>query len=139
MDPGTYVFPGTLDFSGNGSLTGNGVTLYIPVGGSLGGSGNGNTTLNLTAPTSGAYNGILIYQAAANSNTVELNGTPIANLTGVIYAPTAEFEFSGNTNVNLTTDLIVGSLYDKGNATITLTDYSQTVANPPLTSVALVE
>ncbi len=68
-----------------------------------------------------------------------MNGTPIANLTGIIYAPSAELDLSGNTNVTLVTDLIVGSLFDKGNATINLIDFSQTVPNPPLTSVALVE
>ena len=41
--------------------------------------------------------------------------------------------------MNLTTDLIVGSLYDKGNATINITDYSQTIGTPLLTAVALVE
>lgn len=140
MNPGTYVFPGTLDFSGNGSLTGTGVTLYFPApNGTLGGNGNGNTSLNLTAPTSGTYNGILIYQDPADTNTGEFNGTPITNLTGIIYMPNAELEISGNSTVNLDTDLIVGSLYDKGNATINMTDYSQTVTNSPLKSVALVE
>ncbi len=139
MNPGVYEFPGTLDFTGHGSLTGTGVTLYIPPGGSLGGSGNGNTTLDLTAPTSGTYTGILIYQDRANTNTISLNGTPVAKLTGIIYALSAELDLSGNTTVNLVTDLIVGSLYDKGNATINLTDFSQTVGNSPLTSVALVE
>ena len=138
MNPGTYVFTGTLDFTGKGSITGTGVTLYIPAGGSLGGNGNGNTTLDLTAPTTGTYAGILIYQAAGNTNTVEMNGTPIANLTGIIYAPSAELDLSGNTDVTLDTDLIVGSLYDKGNATINLTDFNAS-GNSPLTSVALVE
>ena len=140
MSAGTYVFPGTLDFTGNGSLTGTGVTLYFPgPNGTLGGPGNGNTTLNLTAPTSGTYNGILIYQDPSDTNTGEFNGTPITNLTGIIYMPNAELEISGNTTVNLDTDLIIGSLYDKGNATINMTDYSQTVTNSPLKSVALVE
>jgi Flp pilus assembly protein TadG len=140
MSAGTYVFPGPLDFSGNGSLTGTGVTLYFPgPNGTLGGPGNGNTTLNLTAPTSGTYNGILIYQDPSDTNTGEFNGTPITNLTGIIYMPNAELEISGNTTVNLDTDLIIGSLYDKGNATINMTDYSQTVTNSPLKSVALVE
>jgi hypothetical protein len=140
MNPGVYVFPGTLDFTGGGSLTGTGVTLYFPApNGTLGGPGNGNTTLNLTAPTSGTYNGILIYQDPADTNTGEFNGTPITNLTGIIYMPDAQLEISGNSTVNLVTDLIVGSFYDKGNGTVNITDYDKTVSNPPLTSVALVE
>jgi Flp pilus assembly protein TadG len=151
MNPGTYVFTGTLDFSGGGTLNGNGVTLYIAPGGTLGGNGNGNTTLNLTAPqlvatkTSPAtcsspcpYNGVLIYQDSTNSNTIKLNGTPVANFTGIVYAPTAQFELSGNTTMTLTTDFVVGQLYDKGNASITLYDYSRVIGGP-LKSVALVE
>ncbi len=139
MNPGVYVFTGNLDLGGNGSLTGTGVTLYIPAGGSLGGGGNGNTTLNLTAPTSGPYNGILIYQDASNTNTISFNGTPVVNMTGIVYAPSAELDLSGNTSMTLTSDLIVGSLYDKGNASITITDYTHYVSNSPLNHVALVE
>jgi hypothetical protein len=141
MNPGVYVVTGNLDLGGKGSLTGTGITIYIAPGGSLGGGGNGNTTLNLTAPENAPtnpYNGILIYQDAANTNTISLNGTPIANLTGIIYAPSAELDLSGNTNMNLTTDLIVGSLYDKGNASINLTDFTKTFGGP-LTTIALVE
>lgn len=138
MNPGVYVFTGTLGLQGNGSLTGTGVTIYLPSGATLGGGGNGNTTLNLTAPTSGPYAGILIYEDASNTNTISLNGTPVANLTGIIYAPSAELDLSGNTDMTLTTDLIVGSLYDKGNATITLNDYTKTYGGP-LTTIALVE
>ena len=140
MNPGTYVFTGNLGLGGHGTLTGTGVTLYFPggtPGGSLGGGGNGNTTLNLTAPTSGPYSGILIYEDPNNTNTISLNGTPVANLTGIIYAPSAELDLSGNTTMNLTTDLIVES-YDKGNATINITDYTKTFGGP-LTTIALAE
>ncbi len=140
MSAGTYVFTGDLDFTGNGSLTGTGVTLYFAgPNGQLGGPGNGNTTLNLTAPTSGPYNGILIYQDRTDSNLAEFNGTPIANLTGIIYMPDAELEFSGNTTSNFVTDLIVNQLYEQGNATINITNYNTTVNNSLLTTVALVE
>jgi hypothetical protein len=140
MSAGTYVFTDTLDFSGNGSLTGTGVTLYFAApNGTLGGNGNGNTTISLTAPTSGTYNGILIYQDRADSNQAEFNGTPITTFTGIVYIPDAQLEISGNTTVNLTSNLIVNSFYDKGNATINITDYSQTIGTPLLASVALVE
>jgi hypothetical protein len=156
MNPGTYVFTGNLDLGGHGTINGTGVTIYLPPenlttipvsnqsasGGSLGGGGNGNTTLNLTAPlptdTTALYPGILIYEDASNTNTVSFNGTPILNMTGIIYAPSAELDLSGNTNMTLEADLIVGSLYDKGNASITLTDPTKTLGGL-LTTVALVE
>jgi hypothetical protein len=138
MDPGIYVFTGTLDFSGAGTLNGTGVTIYIPPGGTLGGGGNGNTTLNLTAPTSGTYSGIVMYQNATNTNTISFNGTPVVGLTGIVYAPGAELDLSGHTTMNLTTDLIVGKLFDKGDASINITDYTKAFGGP-LTTIALVE
>ena len=105
----------------------------------MGGPGNGNTTLNLTAPTSGAYNGILMYQDRTDANLAEFNGTPITNLTGIIYMPDNPLEFSGNTTSNLITDLIVNQLIEQGNATVNITNYNTTVNNSPLTTVALVE
>jgi hypothetical protein len=146
MSGGTYVFTGDLDFTGGGVLNGTGVTLYFAgPNGQLGGNGSGTTTINLTAPTTGNYPGILIYQDPNDTNTGEFNGTPIETFTGIVYMPSATFELSGNTSfggnntTTLTTDLIVGSFYDKGNASITITDYSQTIGTPLLTAVALVE
>jgi Putative Flp pilus-assembly TadE/G-like len=141
MSAGIYVFTGDLDFTGNGSLTSNGgVTLYFAgPNGQLGGPGNGNTSLNLTATTGGPYNDILIYQDRTDANLGEFNGTPIVNLTGIIYMPDAPLEFSGNTVSNLITDLIVNQLIEQGNATVNITNFNTTVNNSPLTTVALVE
>jgi Flp pilus assembly protein TadG len=141
MNAGIYVFTGDLDFTGNGSLTSNGgVTLYFAgPNGQLGGPGNGKTTLNLTATTGGPYNDILIYQDRTDANLGEFNGTPITNLTGIIYMPGAPLEFSGNTVSNLTTVLIVNQLIEQGNATVNITNFNTTVNNSPLTTVALVE
>jgi hypothetical protein len=143
MNAGIYVFTGDLDFTGNGSLTSlpGGVTLYFAgPNGQLGGPGNGNTTLDLTATsTGGPYNHILIYQDRTDANLAEFNGTPITNLTGIIYIPDAPLEFSGNTVSNLTTDLIVNQLIEQGNATVNITNFNTTVNDSPLTTVALVE
>ena len=141
MSAGIYVFTGNLDFTGNGSLTSNGgVTLYFAgPNGQLGGPGNGKTSINLTATSGGPYNDILIYQDRTDANQAEFNGTPIVNLTGIIYMPDAPLEFSGNTTSNLTTDLIVNQLIEQGNATVNITNYNTTVSNSPLTTVALVE
>jgi Flp pilus assembly protein TadG len=143
LTAGVYVIPGTLDFSGGGSITGTGVTFYIPPGGTFGNNGAGNTTLDLTAPTSGPYDGVVIYQDAANTNQIYLNGTPVVGLTGVIYAPSAQLDLGGNTKAGVTqtfiTDFVVGSLYDFGNATLNIENYTTIVPGSPLTTIALVE
>jgi putative Flp pilus-assembly TadE/G-like protein len=144
MTAGVYVIPGTLDFSGKGSIDGTaGVTFYIPPGGTFGNNGAGNTTLTLTAPTSGPYNGVVIYQNAANTNDIYLNGTPVVGLTGVIYAPSAQLDLGGNTKVGVKqtyiTDFVVGKLYDFGNAELDIQNYTSIVPGSPLTTIALVE
>lgn len=140
LDPGVYVLTGTLDLGGGGTLNGTGVTFYLAgPNGTWGKPGSGNTTLNLTAPTSGPYNGILLYEDPSDTNTITLIGNPVANWTGIIYAPNAELDLGGTTNMTLVTDLIVGKLYDFGSATITINDYTRTVSNSPLNTIALVE
>lgn len=62
LSPGTYyVHGGDLNINGNSTVTGNGVTIILTGTGSGVGSidVNGTAALNLTAPSSGTYQGIL--------------------------------------------------------------------------------
>jgi hypothetical protein len=145
MDPGTYVFTGTLSLKGTGSLTSlpGGVTLYFPPGGSMDSGGSGNTTLTLSAPQgdpTNPYNNLLIYEDPLNTTPLNLIGTPIAKLSGIIYLPSAMLELGGNTGLtqDLQVDLIVNKLYDFGNADVTISDYSATNSTV-LDTIALVE
>jgi len=141
MNAGTYVFTGNVTLSGNVTSAAAGTTLDINSG-SL--SINTGTVLNLIAPTSGTYNGIVLMQPATNTNEILIQkGDSSGSIYGIIYAPGAElfFQDSGGDKsggVSLTTDLIVDTLYDK-TATITITSYSQSVTTSPLSRVALVE
>jgi len=89
MNPGLYVVTGTWK-GPNGSssaatLTGTGVTMYVTSSGLL--NFNNVNTGPLTAPTSGNYNGMLIYQVPGNTG-VNFNQS-INDLTGVLYMPSA--------------------------------------------------
>jgi hypothetical protein len=140
LSPATYVFENGVTLSG--AVTGLGVTLDL-YGGDLGITSG--TTLDLVAPTSGTYNGIVLMdlQAAGTQLTFQ-KGNATGTFTGIIYAPHAELylQDSGGDKsggVVLTTDLVVGTLYDK-TATLTITDYSaQNPTTTPLRAASLVE
>jgi Ca2+-binding RTX toxin-like protein len=77
----------------------NAGSAYPSAGGSFGGiSFSGNTTVNLLAPTSGTYAGVLIFQARDNSRALGLSGNA-SNSGGVLYAATAQLVLGGNANL----------------------------------------
>jgi hypothetical protein len=141
MNPGTYIFTSSLALQGNGTLTGSaaGVTIYLAApGGNMNMGGSGTSNLSLTAPTTGPFANVAIYQEPADTNTVSLTGTPISLLKGIVYLPSAELDLGGNTSQTLNSDLIVNKLSVSGSATLTLSDLSATT-NTPLHTIALVE
>ena len=111
LNPGVYLIAGGgFTVSGNASLTGNGVTIYnagsnYPNSGgyfkSIALSGNGD--VSLSAPTSGTYTGVLIFQAHDNSKSITLSGNAVLGLDnsygGIIYAPAAPLTVSGNVSL----------------------------------------
>src|SRR5262249_18998011 len=80
FNPGVYVLNNASMKVTGGNITGTGVT-FIFTGSSANNIGgidfSGNGTMNLTAPTSGAYAGVAFYQSAAagTSNVNKINGT----------------------------------------------------------------
>ena len=144
---GTYIFTGTGTVTLSGTVTsgGGGATLDL--------NGNGtslaeasNSTVNLTAPGSGTFQGIAIMAPTTNTKgTIEFDiGDATGTIQGIVYAPDATLSLQDNGAKNkgglvLITDLIVGSI-QSGPSPITIQSYSQT--NPgitPLTRIALVE
>lgn len=137
LNPGTYVFNGNVAFSG--TVTGTGVTFYL-----LAGLNASNGTMNLVAPITGPYTGILIYAARSDTSPIVFDkGSASGLLKGIIYAPSAPMELhdSGgdkNGGLQLVVDLIVNTLYDQ-TATLSITSYTQSGNPSPLTSIKLVE
>jgi Flp pilus assembly protein TadG len=149
---GTYVFTGSLGLQGHGSLTGPtvspddttgtaGVTIYLAApGGNMNMGGSGNSSMSLAAG-SAAYPNVVIYEEPADTNAVNLEGTPITALAGIIYLPSALLEIGGNGNFSqaINADIVVNTFYEFGSATVTLTKFPSKVLGFQLDTIALVE
>ena len=125
LNPGVYVIAGGgFNVSGNARVSGSGVMIYnagskFPsTGGSFGPislSGNGN--IQLSAPTTGPYADILIFQSRDNTQPITLSGNGSLAMNGTIYAPVALLTMSGNGKE--TQPLVVNQLNMSGNASST--------------------
>ena len=135
---GTSAGKGSVVYLASGGLGGNNVTYGMDPstsGGimiynastsssdtlSLG--GNGNSQFNLTAPTSGTYAGISIFQNRSNAGTISMKGNGSSTIQGTVYAPNATLSLSGNGSATVGSQLIVQdlSMNGNGNATVSYT------------------
>jgi hypothetical protein len=125
LNPGVYILAGGgLTVSGNASIKGTGVTFYN-TGNSSGTYGSitlsGDGTYALSAPTTGTYAGILIFQDRNNSHALTLSGNSTLGSNGAIYAPTAALTLSdnaeGSSSQQPTLSFVVDTMTLSGNST----------------------
>ncbi len=137
---------GGFSVSGNATITGAGVTIFNAGSGynaSTGVDGGtfGALTLSgnasVSAPTSGPYAGVLVFQARDNSKALTLSGNASQGVTGTIYAKMAQLAESGNAQVGSTSNpvsIVVDTLTLSGNAVanaLSLSSPAGTVAYSP--------
>jgi Flp pilus assembly protein TadG len=139
FNPGIYVIEGgqgntALNITG-GTVTGSGVMFYNTSAnynpatgidgstkssdfGTINISGNGVRLSNLSNPSS-PFNGMLIFQDRANSNTISLQGgSGGAVVTGTTYAPDASLQISGQGSWN--SQFIVNQMSITGQGTVAI-------------------
>ena len=135
MQPGTYYIQGgNFNVAGGVNLTGSGVTIYID-NTNVSGTSNpgtiifgGGSTNTLSAPTSGAYQGMLYFQNRSSATGPGLGNGATMNLTGAVYAPGASLTLTGGTLTNqLSNQLIVKDFLINGGAKINVPYNSATV------------
>ncbi|MCH8920935.1 MAG: hypothetical protein IIA23_09590, partial [Chloroflexi bacterium] len=129
---GLYFLQGKgLIFTGNGVVTGDGVTLYIDEGEvTLTGTGDAQ----LTAPTSGPYEGVVIFQNRSLTTTVNMSGDAISDGWGAVYAAGAQIHLVGNTGSTLHQFISDTFLMD-GNSSITIDYFSGFLVAVPVMSL----
>jgi Flp pilus assembly protein TadG len=142
--PGIYVLRnGGLNTAGNTTATGTGVSFYLTGVGTAMQLQNdyidlsAQTTLTITAPTTGPMAGIAIYQdhtAATGTLTNTLSGNSTVNLTGVLYFGNQNVVVSGSSENQTAgyTSLIAYTIYYSGYSTLYLnSNYASTTVPVP--------
>jgi hypothetical protein len=103
LAPGVYYMEGGgFSVSGQGNVSGTGVTIINAPGSpsdTISVSGQGS--LNLTAPSSGPYQGITIFQDPSSGNPIQFTSKGPVTLTGAVYAPKALVSITGNAEVTI--------------------------------------
>jgi hypothetical protein len=111
MQPGVYIMQGggfTVD--GGATVVGLGVMIYNTTSTTYAPGAISITALAkvvLAAPTSGAYQGINIFQDRSLAQPISLTGFGLAAITGVIYAPQAPVNLTGSATVGV--DILGGA------------------------------
>ena len=127
LSPGIYYLDGaSLNVAGNATITGTGVTLVFTGSGSSWGTASigSNAIVNLTAPSSGPTQGIVIYgdRKMPAGTAFNLTGGGTQNFAGAIYLPKANLSFSGGNGTTTSCTKVVAD-------TITFTGSSNLQVN----------
>jgi hypothetical protein len=124
-----------LDFASGTTVNGTGVTFYFVNGASF--TVENGATLNVSAPTSPPYSGLLFYQDPTDSAADSFVGGSSGSLNGIFYLPAANLTFANGNASTFSTDLVVGSLTMTGNAKIK--PYAPLAGASPLSSPRLIQ
>jgi Flp pilus assembly protein TadG len=151
FNPGLYIFTGSstgISFIASGSLTvnGTGVTFYNnSTSGSMSFTGSGSTNFNLTAPTTGTYAGILMFQNQNNTaaGTVTASGSTTEIFQGATYFPNAPLNYtaSGSSGAAAYSIIVAQTLKITGSGTSAINDTYTSLPGglSPIQTAVLVE
>ncbi|MEE8272901.1 MAG: hypothetical protein V3R98_14410 [Alphaproteobacteria bacterium] len=144
FQPGTYILGGGLKFNANSVVSGTDVTFYLK--NTSGQSDNviiaGGADVDLRAPTTGNYAGILFFQdpnatAGVNHN---FTGGSTQTLDGILYFPTHDLSFSGGSITdNSPTMIIADTIHFTGGSQFGAYDLSTVETNPLLASATIID
>jgi hypothetical protein len=106
LSSGTFVFCNGWTPHGQTNVTGTGVTIYVLGGGNI----NGNSTIGISAPTTGQYAGIAVW--FGDNSGVTWDGTNSSAFSGAIYAPKATLTFGGTNATGATCTRLIAAAID---------------------------
>lgn len=114
LTSGAYYLNGGLTVTGNGKLYGTNVFIYNAAGDLV---FDGNAIVQLTPPSTGTYNGVLLFNNRTAASAFTMNGNAQLSLAGAVYAPNATFTIDGNGINNAVGSLLIAKkLTMTGNA-----------------------
>jgi hypothetical protein len=115
LQPGVYCLGG--DFIVNGPISGSGVVFVLDGKLRLG----GDATINLSAPKSGDFAGLLIYAPIENKNRMIISSDRDSSLHGTILMPGAEININGgNTQIGYHSQIIGYRIISNGQSAIAI-------------------
>lgn len=122
--PGTYyINGGDVNIGAQAVVVGAGVTIVMTGPGGEAGDLkiNAGAQLELAAPSSGDYSGVLFYRdRRAEHSEVKVSGSADLFLSGALYFPTSDIEFVGHSGMDVRCLQLVGQrLKFRGSANIT--------------------
>jgi Flp pilus assembly protein TadG len=135
LGAGSYAVLGNLSLTGSGALTGVGVTFYTDGSSTVTGSGS----MDLEAPTSGTYDGVMFFQDRSDTHTMSLTGSGGATFKGIVYAAAAPVTVTGSGSWNIDADFIADSINLTGSGSVSDTSYQSINPGSVLSRMALVE
>ncbi|KIL99715.1 hypothetical protein CCC_03887 [Paramagnetospirillum magnetotacticum MS-1] len=120
LNPGVYVISGgTFKITAQATVFGTGVTFVLINNAKL--DVTGGSAITITAPTAGIWAGVAFFSDRKNELQVnKLNGNSVTNITGAIYMPSQELDFSGGngTDASGCTRLIADFVKFIGNSSL---------------------
>ncbi|MCO5163849.1 MAG: pilus assembly protein TadG-related protein [Mesorhizobium sp.] len=102
--PGLHIIKGPMNINSGSTVIADGVTFYFPDTDSKI-QANGSLKMSATAPTTGTYSGVLMFEKTSNaSNNANkrqyvFNGSTGEYLEGLIYLPNRDVTYNSTTNV----------------------------------------
>lgn len=129
---GMYVLNGGIQVdtaAGNPAITGTDITLYFESGSFTGFSGN---NVDLVAPTSGLYTGILIDAPQSNTATLTMDSGSQSTWQGAIYLPGGSIDENAGGNLAAYTIVVANNVtIDHGSKFTIGSDYSSLAGGSP--------
>jgi len=96
--PGTYYLGGNLSVTkANITINGTGGVTLILTGNSVIDASSNNSIMNLSAPSSGTFEGVVVWEPTSTGTNNFGGNSFIANLKGIIYTPNGIVNYAGNT------------------------------------------
>lgn len=109
LQPGVYCVDGNFRMNAHDTLSGSDVVIVVQTGDVR---WNGGATINLDAPNSGPFAGLLIFMPESNSNEIHINGNSTSTFTGSFLAPSAAITVNGTGGASGLNSQLIGYTVD---------------------------
>jgi hypothetical protein len=120
---GIYYIRNGFKYNASGGLTATGVMIYNDASGQSDGvsiTGGGVVTMTPINDATSPYNGILLFQNRTANVTMQITGNGSYNITGTLYAASAQVKIAGNGDSSIGSQYISRTLDIGGNGNLNI-------------------